>query len=67
MSRIVIDLSRDLPRRAAPPTEEALARIFGGVGECVAANRACGGILPQCCQGLVCRRNFLSMRCQPPV
>ena len=65
MSRIVIDLSRDLPPRAMRATDEALAGIFGG--ECVTENRACGGILPQCCQGLVCRRNFLSMRCQPPV
>jgi hypothetical protein len=35
MSRIVIDLSRDLPPRAATPTEQTLAGIFGGWVSCV--------------------------------
>ena len=67
MGRIVIDLSQDLPYRATPPGEEALARVFGGAGECLTESRSCGGILAQCCQGLVCRRYFLGMRCQPPL
>ena len=55
MSRIVIDLSRDLPPRAVPPTEAALAGIFGGicVGKYCRSDADCcptpGAVVPVVC------------------
>ena len=58
MPRIVIDLSRDLPRRATRPTEEALAGVFGGFGPCQGEGARCGiwgaGLSLSCCAGLRC-------------
>ena len=61
MARIVIDLSRDLPPRATPPTEEALTGVFGGFGgfgPCQGEGAPCGiggaGVSRSCCAGLRC-------------
>ena len=65
MRRIVIDLDRDLPHRAAPLSDQALANVFGGCGYM----SICGGGLT-CCQGLVCKESmFLGIpasRCKFP-
>ena len=53
MSRIVIDLSCDLPPRAAPLTDQALAVLFGGFLPCIKEGQACIG-LGECCWGLGC-------------
>jgi hypothetical protein len=59
MSKTVIDLGRDLPVRAAPLTESALVKIFGGLPRyyCGAEGTVCGFGLTQtgCCEGLACR------------
>ena len=56
MPRVVIDLSRDLPYRASPLAERALAKVFGGAAPCLEEGATCGtgGF---CCGGLVCRNS----------
>ena len=54
MSRTPIDLSRDLPVRAAPLAERALAGVFGGALPCSTEGLICGFGLG-CCAGLACR------------
>lgn len=72
MSRIVIDLSRDLPRRAVPPTEAALAGVFGGlcVGKYCRSDADCcptpGAVVPVVCvdrEGLSTPLHFMG-RCR---
>jgi hypothetical protein len=60
MSRIVIDLSRDLPPRAVPPTAEALAGIFGGewiscIGKYCRSDADCCLAPPNAIVPIVCR------------
>jgi hypothetical protein len=52
MPRIVIDLDRDLPPRAARLTGKALASVFGG---CSNGGGPCG-MLSYCCPGFVCKK-----------
>jgi len=54
MRRAVIDLSRDLPSRALPLSERALAGVFGGYGPCSQEGGFCGSFT-YCCQGLSCQ------------
>jgi len=56
MRRIVINLDRNLPPRAARVSGKALAEVFGG---CAAENGLCttfmGSYGIHCCAGLTCR------------
>ena len=58
MSRIVIDVSRDLPPRAAALTERALAAVFGGwiscVGKYCKSNADCCPAPPEALVPIVC-------------
>ena len=59
MSRIVIDLSRDLPPRALRQTEETLAGIFGGeyigcVGKYCKTDADCCAAPPNAVVPIVC-------------
>jgi hypothetical protein len=68
MSRIVVDLSRDLPRRAAALDHEASAKVFGG---CLGVNFYCVGLLGSpiqdtCCPGLLCNSAGFVKICYRP-
>jgi hypothetical protein len=61
MARIVIDLSHNLPLRAAAPGEKDLAGVFGGELPCVPDGSACSSLsmAPRCCAGFVCRTSTM--------